>query len=295
MRWSPRPWQAVDQLRLQQRRPDHRAGPPELGDSRLCGWQDEGVRPVSQRAALQKSRIKLPHARSCKKKLRARWPSSIANTELLSIAWQRGARCFPIPADMDAVRAAASGSGGLPPLTPELASVFRLPADTSPIEWKAAWEGNWEHSVSGVNYGKIFGALASPHTKHHCRERISTRMPSSQRRNDFLLCGRRSNLWQNSRFDSWLSITPNLGGHLCATFQARKAEATPAARPAVAQTFANAAQRSAAVGEAVAEKMKTGLSYGAAFNAVEREQAHLFAGMNQVAITMPHRRKPITL
>jgi hypothetical protein len=83
---------------------------------------------------------------------------------------------------------------------------------------------------------------------------------------------------------------------MLAKYQARNANAHKTDNhPAAATTFANAAQRSAAIRDAVADKMKTGLSYEAAFHAVEREHAHLFAGMKHVEITMPHRRKPITL
>jgi hypothetical protein len=79
------------------------------------------------------------------------------------VAWNRvTARSvtFSNSADMEAIRAAASGGGGLPAFSPELASVFRLPADTTPIEWKAAWEGNGS-TATAINYGKIFNELAS--------------------------------------------------------------------------------------------------------------------------------------
>ena len=79
------------------------------------------------------------------------------------VAWNRCASksaLFTNSSDLDAVRAAASGGGGLPTITPEILSLFRLPADTSAEEWKAAWTGN-ENDATAIHYGKIFEALVS--------------------------------------------------------------------------------------------------------------------------------------
>jgi hypothetical protein len=62
--------------------------------------------------------------------------------------------------DLKAVQAAANGSGGMPQRTPALLDIFRLPPDTTPQEFSAAWNGN-DKTATTINYGKVFSSLAS--------------------------------------------------------------------------------------------------------------------------------------
>jgi hypothetical protein len=67
----------------------------------------------------------------------------------------RGSVVFANSEDLETVRTAASGSGGVPTLTPALGNVFRLPGDITPEEWRKLWAAN-DSQAKVINYGQLF-------------------------------------------------------------------------------------------------------------------------------------------
>lgn len=69
-------------------------------------------------------------------------------------------RLYPQFANGDSFPEAQShvGADGIPVLGPQLKALFRLPADTTPEEWKLIWTVNSERT-SPIQFAKIFDAL----------------------------------------------------------------------------------------------------------------------------------------
>lgn len=82
--------------------------------------------------------------------------------------------------DMDTIKTAASGTGGVPTLTPALAKLFRLPPDVSPEEWRIIWEENG-NTATTINYGRCFSGACEAMQRQTGKDAEAVIEPTKQR------------------------------------------------------------------------------------------------------------------